>query len=241
MNNYIDKYGRFHHKPVTEENPIPSNNGWIYTAYAKKVGIPVDIEKLSQCFDDCIEVGSDGLAHLNRSPGKPTPPISRDEILGLAYIFDGPTDSYENDWSFSPFPLPKFSLIKLVKQLWELRPSIVDVTEEETIYEDDKFKSYTAKFYKQLEWKHRNYFWQNNLDQLYRFAFSVPITDRHFILKCWDKFRWYRPDNLFYFVAAKIDSKLSGSAGIRFLKYDTSAVEMSKEFPSDHPINLVVK
>lgn len=31
--------------------------------------------------------------------------------------------------------------------------------------------------------KHRNTFWQQSYDQIYRFAFSVPWSDRHTILR----------------------------------------------------------
>lgn len=39
--NYVDQYGRWHIKPVTDENPLPTNNAYIYSFYAKIVGLPV--------------------------------------------------------------------------------------------------------------------------------------------------------------------------------------------------------
>ena len=134
-----------------------------------------------------------------RSPSKENPPISRDEILGMAHFgFLKPHHLY--GWNFSPYEIPKFSLVKLIKQLMELRG------------------------------KNRNYFWQNNLDQIYRFAFSVPLSDRHFILKKWGKF------NLFYWAVAKIDSLLPVKNGIGWLKYDKDIEKMREEFPLDHPL-----
>jgi hypothetical protein len=190
MNNYIDAYGRYHNKPVTSEDPVPSNNGWIYTAYAAKLGLPFDREELRNCYNQCIiSVGKNFSA--NRSPGKNLPPLSRDEVLGMCYFNFPFYVHYYQNWNFSPYPLPKFSLIKLIKQLWELRPSVIGL-----------HLPYELKF------KHRNYFWQNNLDQLYRFAFSVPIQDRAFILKQWDKFQWYNPAHIFYSAVAKIDSMM---------------------------------
>jgi hypothetical protein len=195
LNNYVDQYGRYHHKPVTVSEPIPSNNGWIYTAYAKKAGLEVDQYKLKYC----VELSEQGDGVFWRTPGKPLPPMSRDEILGLAYLgFD-----ILKTWNFSPYPVPKFSLVKTVKQFLEQRG------------------------------KHRNYFWQNNLDQIYRFAFSVPLVDRHFILQQRNKF------NIIYWAIAKVDSMIGSSSGIRYLKYGKSKEAMLKEFPENHPIKNV--
>jgi len=198
MSNYIDIYGRYHHKPVTESNPIPSNNGWIYTAYADKLGMTVDKEKLQRCFNECITIDNSKFQYLQRSPGRFLPPISRDEILGMAALgFLKP--EHLNGWNFSPFRLPAFNLVTLVKQLWFIRD------------------------------KHRNYFWQNGLKQVYHVAFSVPLSDRHFILSKWNRF------NLFYFIVAKIDALLPAKNGIKWLKYDKNIEIMRKEFSSPHP------
>ena len=77
---YIDKYGRYHHKPTDGINPS-SGNGWIYTAYAVKLGLPVNKYKLNECFKLCSQNGI-----LIRNPNMETSPISRDEILGLAKL-----------------------------------------------------------------------------------------------------------------------------------------------------------
>lgn len=193
MNNYLDQYSRYHTKPVTAENPVPTNNGWIYTAYAVKAGLPVDMYKLNYC----VELCSQGDGVMWRSPGKYDPPISRDEILGLVSL--GLVNVIPG-WNFSPYRIPKFSLIKTIKQFW--------------IQKD----------------QHRNYFWQNNLDQIYRFAFSVPLADRHFILSKQGKF------NIFYWAIAKVDSMIGKDSGIRYLKYGKSKSAMQQEFPDDHPI-----
>jgi hypothetical protein len=214
MNNYIDQYGRYHHKPVTEVNPIPSNNGWIYTAYAHKVGLPVDFSKLEDCYNVSKETGK-----LIRSPGKPYPPISRDEILGLAEL-GLLSEADIPDWNFSPYELPKFSLKALIEQLWYMRP--------EFSIEFNKDAKFFFNWW--LSFRHRNFFWQNNLDQIYRFAFSVPLTDRHFILQKWGRF------NIFYWAIAKVDSMLGKASGIRYLKYGKNKEAMKLEFPADHPI-----
>lgn len=206
---YQDQYTRYHDAKVTDSEPIPSNNGWIYTAYAEKAGLDSTLDwfMLGHCFKAC-KIQLTNRVELIRSPGKSNPPISRDEILGLAALtFLKP--QHLNNWNFSPYPLPKFNLFKLVKQLIPL--------------------------YKNR--KNRNYFHENNLDQIYRFAFSVPFSDRHFILKKFGTFKFYNPVHLFYAAFGKINSKFSPSA-LDWLKYDEKKglAALRQEFPSDHPI-----
>ena len=196
---YYDKYGRIHHKYCINGEPS-SNNGWIYTAYAAKIGIQLDNIKLSVCMSNCRIPGNP--PHLIRSPDKSLPPMSRDEILGFSALGLLQPEDLQG-WNFSPYPIPRFNPIKLAQQLWDLRPSLN---------------------------RHRNYFWQNNLDQMYRFAFSVPLSDRHFILQQFGKF------NLIYWAIAKIDSMIGKPSGIGYLKYGKSLEGMQEEFPEDHPL-----
>lgn len=196
---YHDKYGRIHNKPVTESNPYPCNNAWLYTAYYGEVTekyMPV-----YEAYEDCTQTGV-----LYRNPLQATPPVSRDEVLGLVYLgYLGCLT--RNGWDFSPYRIPPCNFFKLVSQLWEARN------------------------------QHRNYFWENKLDQIYRFAFSVPIQDRYFILEINKEFKWYKPSHLFYKAVAYFDSKGSPS-GLRYLKYGGEANKkaMLEEFPEDHPI-----
>jgi hypothetical protein len=204
-NNYEDRYGRLHHKPVTETNPIPSNNGWIYTAYSEKIGIRIDYQKLEECYKQCRRQDEDtGRVYLVRSPQKEIPPNSRDEFLGMAAL--GLLKAKDiNGFNFSPRTIPRFNPIKLVKQLLEVKG------------------------------KHRNYFWENNLDQMYRFAYSVPLTDRHFILQNTD-IKVNMVSEFIYWAIAKVDSMSKNRSGIRWLKYGKGLEEMKTEFPEDHPI-----
>jgi len=220
MNNYYDKYGRLHHKPCIDGEPS-SNNGWIYTAYHFKLH---NTYPFLQYDYELIEVGEECAARLKRHPApiENKVPISRDEILGLTYL-GFLKESHLDGWNFSPFPLPKFNLFKLTAQLWELSPEI-NATHDFN----------TGKNGSELKFKHRNYFWQNNLDQLYRFAFSVPIQDRAFILECWGETRSLR--YYFYKAIAFVDSKIGKDSGIRWLKYGKSLAAMQEEFPEDHPL-----
>lgn len=208
---YQDQWTRFHHKPTDGINPS-SGNGFIYTAYAVKVGLPVNSEKLNECWELCSQNNI-----LIRNPYKETSPFSRDECLGSAYL--GLLQPYHLGnsetwgiyaWNFSPFKIPEFSLVILLKQLIQLIQNRND----------------------------RNYFWKHSLDQIYRFSFSIPLQDRHFILKRWGKFQWYNPIHLFYAGVAKVDSMLPKKSGIKWLKYggEENKKAMVLEFPVGHPI-----
>lgn len=227
MNDYQDVYSLYHHK-VCINGQASSGNPAIYTAYAVKLGLPIDSAKVAEAFQ-LIQKEKGGHKYLIRHPHKlESSPFSRDEVLGWAALKLLKSE-HLNNWNFSPYPVPKLSVLALIKQLWQLRPEILH-------------NPYA------IQLRHRNYFWQNNLDQLYRFAFSVPLQDRHFILKSWGKFQWYNPAHVFYAAVSFIDSKLPKRSGIKWLKYGTNIgqphgpgdlehiQEMVKEFPVDHPI-----
>jgi hypothetical protein len=252
MNNYKDQYGRYHNKPVTDTDPVPTNNSWLYTAYTRKVGLPVDNLKIKDCFfNHCHLIQEDRNPVLLRNPNKYSPPFSRDEFLGCVEL--GLLQNYKtfHGWNFSPYAIPKFSLPKLLSQLWELRPSYHWLSKDDLLeLGEDHYNEMKMRLFLRMRFtpKHRNYFWQNNLDQLYRFAFSVPLQDRYFILKKWDSFKWYKPSHILYLTIAKIDAKLSPS-GLRWLKYAKTVTWNSKkekllidsmvqEFPADHPIRV---
>lgn len=129
MNNYLDKYGRYHHKPVTEENPYPSNNSFLYSGYASLVGVPVDSKPVLECFKECsTQYG------YNRNPdGNLFPASSHDEVVGLFMLFkskEGSESLYEeqkeqyfqvcNLPEFSPKPLYKLNPIKAALELYAL-------------------------------------------------------------------------------------------------------------------------
>lgn len=197
---YIDRYGRIHDKPVVNGD-YSSNNGFFYSAVARKLGgfVPIDYRYASECSKRKVR-------HLD----KVEPPISRDEILGLVSL-GTMTQRELPTWSFSPYPLPNFNLITLVKQLWDCKD------------------------------KHRNYFWQNNLSQVYHVAFSVPLQDRHFINTIFKRF------NPLYWVIAKVDSWLTPKSNsghlIRFLKYDIMPdIKVFEEyFGPTHPITYLAR
>lgn len=84
MNNYIDQYGRIHISPVTEADPLPTNNAYIYSFYAKMVGLPVTFTEpvISELVNIDTKV-------MSRHPGIIPPagvPISYDEYVGIAGV-----------------------------------------------------------------------------------------------------------------------------------------------------------
>lgn len=97
---YIDDLGRWHIKPVTESNRYPTNNAYIYSFYAKMVGLSVVITNpaISQLMNLDEKV-------LTRHPGDNTPPISHDEYVGAAgldiiYATDIVEYGENNYWQF---------------------------------------------------------------------------------------------------------------------------------------------
>lgn len=231
MPSYFDKFGRLHHKPCKDGEPS-SNNSWLYSAFYKKAGGSLSFILLNECFRDCVKQHPDGQLFLIRSPDKPLPPFSRDEAIGLAYL-GLLHKEHLNGWNFSPYPVPRFSLKTLLKQLWELRPILKKVKSDEFKYVQNYVEEYAFEY--MLVWKHRNYFWQNNLDQLYRFAFSVPLVDRHFLLTH-TNISCNIVSRAFYKLVAKLDSLKKPKNGIHWLKYGKGKEEMLKEFPADHPL-----
>lgn len=106
MKEWFDEYGRIHDKPTQELVPS-SNNGWLYSAIAKKVGVPISINK--EAIEECCRA-------LTRHPHIFFPPMSRDEILGLAYLGFLKNHHIPN-WNFSPLVLPKFNIVSFIKEL----------------------------------------------------------------------------------------------------------------------------
>jgi hypothetical protein len=208
MNSYQDQWGRYHDKPCKDGEPS-SGNGWIYSAYAAKAGLPLNDTLLNECFRDCIAKREDGKVCFTRHPeGRFTEvPISRDEILGMAAL-GLLRKGHLNGWSFSPYPLPRFRLIMLIKQA------------------------------KEAYGKHRNYLWLNGLQQLYRFAYSVPLQDRYFLLTN-SNIESNVVAKAFYWAYAKVQSLVTKPKnGIHWLKHggEKNKEIMKAEFPADHPL-----
>lgn len=159
IDNYQDIYSRYHDRPVLYKEHIPSNNGWNYTLIAKHLGLKYDANKLLRCYE--LSKVSQLEIKINRSPGKPIPLTSKDEIYAIFALLNKPPYlllknshfNYNNNPSFHPKPLYKLNWFKVPFELWNLRK------------------------------KHRNEVWQNA--ELYpnviHLAFRLPPDYTYFI------------------------------------------------------------
>lgn len=204
MIDYTDVIGRIHDKPAVEGKPS-SNNGFLYTAVAKKLGLPVRVD------DTAATICAIDRRRHPKYLDIQAPPISRDEVLGLAIL--GYTDHRVlNTWNFSPYKLPKFNLFKLLRQA------------------NDNVESYFP-----FKLKHRNHFWQNGHDQLYRFAFMVPFSDRHAILKANFKYSYFW--HLVHIVTNFSQPEHRSSRLVRFVKTGKDIQAVPNYFGPAHPLS----
>lgn len=202
---YTDDIGRIHDQPTDGFSPS-SNNGFLYTAVAKrlKYSLRVDLSWASIC---CFK--------RQRHPHylKPdSPPMSRDEVLGLFYLLgdDTSTRSIVRDWYFGK-DKPKLQPLRLIKQLAHL----VD--------------------WKNLKLKHRNTFWKEGLDQIELLAYRVPLKDRHFLLKCIGKYSLIY--HLIHVTMHLKQPKDRSARLLRFLKTGKDKESVANYFGPDHPLS----
>lgn len=150
---------------------------------------------------------------IERHPGKFYPPPSRDTMLGLVSLgMLHPEDLLENNWSFCPFKIPDFNPFLTIAALWRMRKA------------------------------HRNSLWEGNGEpHLFRFAFSVPLVDRAFMLR-----HVGMPKNYFYSFAewlgiAFFPAKNDSSKLISWLKsdIDPGAEVFERYFGENHPISAI--
>lgn len=92
---------------------------------------------------------------VERLPGKAFPPPSRDTILGWFWLGLLPVEVLlKRKWNFSPYEIPRFHLLRTLSALWRMRKA------------------------------HRNALWMNGGEpHLWRFAFSVPLQDRAYMMR----------------------------------------------------------
>jgi hypothetical protein len=159
---YQDKWTRFHNKP-TNGIDYSSNNGWIYSAYAKHL-VPdmLDRDLLKECYGSCIKSANPVM--IDRSPGQLTPPFSKDEVLGCVSLgFLKNKQLEKSSYNFCNLPtefnrrLTFSSFIKAAKILFKIRK------------------------------EHRNYIWQNRLAEAYSLAFKLPPEDIYYVKKMENK------------------------------------------------------
>ena len=155
MKNYTDRNGMYHDKPCSDGEPS-SNNAFIYTALARAIGAPYDKDKTLKVFTDCCKITAFEF-EVTRLPGKEEPPISRDEILGMASLGLLPSSTlcYFN-WQFYKPQLHVIYQTPLLEQLM-------------AVYS--------------LRGKHRNYAWKEKIIASYPIVFKLFWHDRYYVKK----------------------------------------------------------
>jgi hypothetical protein len=157
MNKYQDKFTRYHDKECVYGEPS-SNNGWIYSAYAKYLAKnTTSYESLQQCYNQCMRNYSP--LKIDRSPNDKYPPLSKDEVIGLVSIgFLSGSDLEANHWNFCnlEYEPKKLTLITFLKAFFAL------------------FK---------IRKEDRNYFWENEVVETYPLAFYLPPWDQYYVRK----------------------------------------------------------
>ena len=171
MKTYQDKYTRWHHKE-TALGEHSSNNGWIYSAYSKYLAPDtLDETKLNECFDKCNR--SVDYLKVDRSPGDPYPPFSKDEVVGSVSLglihLEELRGSY---WNFC----------NLVYESKKLTLSVIYKAYKE-------FKNIDTKI-KELDLQggdKRNYMWQHNRTDAYSLGFWLQPWDQYYVMKMSDE------------------------------------------------------
>ncbi len=158
---YQDKWTMWHHKECIDGEPS-SNNTWIYSAYSKylapkSVNVYKRVELFNQCADNVLSNPFD--LRIDRLPNKPTPPLSKDEVVGMVSQGLITHDELEaNNWNFCNLeyekePLSFTGVLTAIKALYQIRN------------ED------------------RNYFWENKMEETYLLAFYLPLELQYYVKK----------------------------------------------------------
>lgn len=155
MNKYQDSQTYYHDKPCV--NGLPSsNNRNLYTAYSKYLAPrTIDMNKIRAAYSDCI-VFRDPMI-INRLPGKLTPPLSKDEVIGMTSLgllsYHLLQRSFFNfcNYDFGERKLTILSTIKALFALYKIRK------------------------------EHRNYVWENKVYDAYPLAFRLPPEDIYYV------------------------------------------------------------
>ena len=110
MNKYIDKWGAYHDKP-SRNGKQSSGNPAIYSAYANRLGLDVNITTLKSLYRACW-VDYEAGWELKRYPNEVSTKSSRDEIigwvsLGIMNASDLISWDYRYNYQWLNFPLWK--------------------------------------------------------------------------------------------------------------------------------------
>ena len=128
MEAYRDSYGRIHDKPVSQSNPFPCNNAFLFSGYAKVCGIQDVSDNIQECF-----TLSQTQFGFNRHPdGKQLPASSHDELVGMMMLWPKykcrqAVTHYQSQMfqicnldGFVPIPWTKLNPLQVVSNFWRL-------------------------------------------------------------------------------------------------------------------------
>lgn len=162
VSEYQDRNSLWHDKKCIKGVPS-SNNGWIYSAYAKYLApCTSDRLKLLAVHKKCVE--SYSPLRINRLPGKIHPPLSKDEVIGMASLgLVSNSELESNHYNFCNLnatferKLSIPSIIRAVRALYKIKD------------------------------EHRNYVWENQVVDAYPLAFKLGPEDVYYIRKYYKK------------------------------------------------------
>lgn len=161
--NFVCRYGLYHDKPVQQNLKPSSNNGWIYSAIAQELHLPIDKNKLQRTYRECKVSVKRNFIKIFRLPNKKEPPISHDEIIGLYLLgmIDYSTLKANHFVYYGKGePMNKKTISKILSGLAQLA------------------------FYVMIKGKHhRNMFWKKNIKNMYQAAFRLHPAYAYFLKK----------------------------------------------------------
>lgn len=170
---YQDKDTFWHDKPSKDGNPS-SNNGFIYTAYAKYLApYTTDYTKVKARFDKCVK-SLDPL-RITRLPGQEEPPTSKDEIIGMVSL--GLLSDYDlrsNYYNYCSLDVD-FERKLSLKSFWRAVKSLWGIRKE-----------------------HRNHVWQNNMVETYCLAYKLTPNHIYYVRRMAGKSAGVIPTVHFY-------------------------------------------
>jgi hypothetical protein len=160
LSKYQDKNTMWHDRECKNGEPR-SNNCWIYSAYSQYYAPnTINESKMVRLYANCT-VDSDSFKY-NRLPGKVEPVFSRDEVMGMLSVMNSHLlyrNLKDNYWNFCNFieykknPLTVKTFLKAVKALFKARN------------------------------EHRNYLWENRVEDAYPLLFRLPPHDIYYLKK----------------------------------------------------------
>jgi len=194
---YICDLGLYHDKPCEDGKPS-SNNGWVYSAIARTVGLFVDVKELDHVFAKCILKLEKNFILITRLPGKQEPPLSFDEIFGLYILgFVDYKTLADNHFVFhgQGKEVSKETILEFLKGLFRLLGVII----------------FRGK-------NHRNFFWQYEIVEMYNFAFRCTPAAIYFFKKDNGiKTNWFEKLSWKLFVKTTIEKGSDGENNILYV------------------------